>query len=74
MPGARLNGTTVGAVYDVHMAFYKVVSDRFAVAAVGAQVSDADLSGCNVDALVAGGHLEPVKAHKADKTTTEGDK
>jgi len=43
---------------------WTVVSDRLAWDA-GSVLTDDDLAGCNIDALVAGGHLSPA----ADKTT-----
>ncbi len=42
------------------MTTYKIISDNTALGSKGATVSDADLVDLNVDALVAGGHLEPV--------------
>lgn len=40
---------------------YKVISNRLDWPQ-GAVVSVDDLAGCNIDALVAGNHLSPVKA------------
>jgi hypothetical protein len=40
---------------------WKVISDRLAWDE-GAVLSKSDLEGCNITALVAGGHLLPVKA------------
>lgn len=42
------------------MATYKISSDNTELGAKGTTVSESDLVGLNVDALVAGGHLEPV--------------
>jgi hypothetical protein len=53
------------------MAAYKVSSDRFDGKKRGDQVADSDLSGLNVDALVIGGHLEPVRTPKTDKISEE---
>ena len=44
------------------MATYKVLSDRFAFGKQGETVDSADLSGCNIEALVEGGHLAEVNA------------
>lgn len=51
------------------MSTYKIVSDRFALGKQGANVSADALEGLNVDALVAGGHLEPasVSNRKTEK-------
>ena len=40
---------------------YEVISDRLAWPA-GTVLPVRDLAGCNIEALVAGGHLRPVKA------------
>ena len=48
---------------------YTVKSDRLAGHAQGDTVTDDDLKGANVPALIAGGHLsvdEPKKSRKAD--------
>ena len=42
------------------MTTYKISSDNTELGAKGTTVSESDLIGLNVDALVAGGHLEPV--------------
>lgn len=47
------------------MASYKVTSDRVAGYAVGEIISDVE--GLNVDALIEGGHIEPVTAKRAEK-------
>lgn len=39
------------------MATYKVLSDNFAGKEAGDTVSDSELDGLNVDALIEGGHL-----------------
>ena len=41
------------------MANYKVLSDNFAGKACGETVTDEELQGCSVEALIAGGHLAP---------------
>ena len=55
------------------MATYKISSDNTTLGKHGDTVSDADLVGLNVDALVAGGHLEPVSvsSRKSDKKEQE---
>lgn len=42
------------------MATYKITSDNTTLGKSGETVNDSDLAGLNVDALVAGGHIEPV--------------
>lgn len=53
---------------------YIVNSDRFALKNKGESVSDKELleAGCNIDALVAGGHLVSAKTAPA-VPTQEGD-
>lgn len=41
------------------MATYKVLSDNFAGKACGETVTDDELQGMSVEALIAGGHLAP---------------
>lgn len=53
------------------MASYKVLSDRVADKKVGDTISDAELVGCNIDALIEGQHIEAIAA-KASKS--DGDK
>jgi hypothetical protein len=43
------------------MTQYQVATENFYPAPFGSTVSGDDLVGCNVDALVAAGHLVPVK-------------
>jgi hypothetical protein len=56
------------------MMSYTVNSDRFALKAKGESVTDKELleAGCNVQALVAGGHLVSAQTTKA-VPTQEGD-
>lgn len=51
------------------MANYKVVSDLVSGKKPGDTITDEELVGCNVDALIEGGHVaaESTKATKADK-------
>lgn len=51
------------------MANYKVLSDNFAGRQAGDTVTDEDLDGLNVEALIAAGHLADgsTKASKAEK-------
>jgi hypothetical protein len=53
---------------------YTVNSDRFALKAKGESVSDKELleAGCNIEALVAGGHLVSAQTPKVTPTQ-EGD-
>lgn len=46
------------------MATYKVLSDNFAGKTCGETVTDEELEGCSVEALIAGGHLAPAKQIK----------
>lgn len=46
------------------MATYKVLSDNFAGKACGETVTDEELEGCSVEALIAGGHIAPAKQTK----------
>lgn len=50
------------------MANYKVVSDLVSGKKTGETITDEELVGCNVDALLAGGHIAAdTKSTKADK-------
>jgi hypothetical protein len=49
------------------MATYKVISDNFAKGAKGSTVSDADLEGFNISALIEGGHIAEVKGKSETK-------
>lgn len=49
------------------MAQYKVLSERFTKGKKGEVVDSADLQECNIEALVAGGHLAEV-SNKPTKT------
>lgn len=53
------------------MATYKVTSDNFAGKKRGEVVTDEHLVGVNVDALVAGGHIEPATTKRVDKKDEE---
>ena len=57
------------------MTSYMVTSDRFAGFKRGDTVTDKDLEGVNVEALVDGGHLSTQSTKKSGKTKeTETDK
>ena len=58
----------------MHMASYKVTSDRIAGKKLGETVTDSDLVDVNIAALVDGGHLEAVRVAKPDKQFTESEK
>jgi hypothetical protein len=49
------------------MATYKIISDNFAKGAKGASISDADLQGLNIPALIEGEHLVEVKGKTESK-------
>jgi hypothetical protein len=55
------------------MATYKIISDNSSLGKSGTTVSDNDLAGFNVAALISGGHLEPVSAPAKKPTKTEQD-
>lgn len=55
------------------MATYKVVSKRLVGLAEGATVSDADLAGANIAALVEGGHLAAIGSKSPKKSEAEGE-
>lgn len=52
------------------MAQYKVLSERFTGGKVGSLVDTDNLEGCNIEALVTGGHLveAPSKTTKTEST------
>ena len=51
------------------MTTYKILSDNTTLGKPGATVSESDLAGLNIAALVSGGHIEPanIAAKKQDK-------
>jgi len=49
------------------MASYKVISDLVAGKQPGDTITDEELLGCNVEALIEGGHVAEAKPTKADK-------
>ena len=51
------------------MTTYKIISDTTTLGKQGDSVNGSDLEGLNVDALVSGGHIEPVSipSKKHDK-------
>lgn len=49
------------------MASYKVVSDLVDGKKPGDTITDEELLGCNVDALIAAGHLADPTSKKSDK-------
>jgi len=52
------------------MAQFKILSDNFAFGAAGETVSEEVLDGCNIVALVEGGHITEVSGKvKAEKET-----
>ena len=52
---------------------YTVTSDRVAGHASGDTVTDDDLEGANIAALVAGGHLTPVETKSRRKAQAESE-
>lgn len=55
------------------MAQYKVTSDLLSGHKNGDIVTDADLAGANIAALVEGGHLAPSRTEKVEKPSTPKD-
>lgn len=54
------------------MASYKVIGDRLVAGKnTGEFLSDEELDGVNIPALIEGGHLESPKAAKAEKKESE---
>jgi hypothetical protein len=49
------------------MASYKVLSDNCTLGVQGSTITDKDLAGISVDALVDGGHLEEVVSNRIVK-------
>ena len=47
------------------MTTYRILSDNTTLGTAGATIADADLAGLNVDALVEGGHIEPIAAKQS---------
>jgi hypothetical protein len=58
------------------MASYKVLTDRLVVAKKGATIDDTALDGANIQALIDGGHIEPLLINKKqeDSNKTEDSK
>ena len=52
------------------MATYKVIADNLAGKKPGDIITDEELIGCSVEALILGGHIE---ANKTSKTTKEAE-
>lgn len=49
------------------MATYKVIADNVSGKTVGDTITDEELNGCSVEALISGGHIEPAKSTKTTK-------
>ena len=56
------------------MASYKVLSDNFALGNQGEVLDSALLDGCNIEALVEGGHLAEVNSKVSKSVTSEQEK
>ena len=56
------------------MASYKVISNNFALGDQGDTVDSAALVGCNIEALVEGGHIAEVNAKISKSVTSEQEK
>lgn len=56
------------------MASYKVLSDNFALGKQGEVLDSTALDGCNIEALVEGGHLAEVNAKVSKSVTSEQEK
>jgi hypothetical protein len=54
------------------MTTYRIISHNTTLGTAGDTIADADLAGLNVDALVEGGHIEPIAAKQTK--TKESDK
>jgi hypothetical protein len=52
-------------------ATYSILSDNFVLGSKGDTVSDDELGGCDVDALITGGHLAPAKSAQQSPTAVE---
>jgi hypothetical protein len=55
------------------MQSFKVISENCTLAKQGATVTEAELDGLNLQALLEGGHLEVVSSKTQKTTTTEGE-
>lgn len=49
------------------MAKYKILSDRLSVGEIGQTLDEEAFVGCNIEALIDGGHIEPVSISKVSK-------
>lgn len=56
------------------MTTYKVLSDNFAAGKQGEVLDSALLDGCNIQALIDGGHLAEVNAKISKPVTSETEK
>jgi hypothetical protein len=55
------------------MASYKVLTDNLVIAQKGATVDDSALAGANIQALIEGGHLEPVSVSKKQEDSNKSE-
>lgn len=55
------------------MTTYKIISDNCTLGKQGATVSEAELDGLNLQALLEGGHLEVVSSKSQKQSNTEGE-
>lgn len=55
------------------MQSFKVISDNCTVGKQGATVTEAELDGLNLQALLEGGHLELVSSKSTKQSNTEGE-
>lgn len=55
------------------MTSYKIISDNCTLGKQGSTVTEAELDGLNLQALLEGGHLEPVSSKPQKNTNTEGE-
>jgi hypothetical protein len=55
------------------MQSFKVISENCTLAKQGATVTEAELDGLNLQALLDGGHLEVVSSKSTKQTNTEGE-
>jgi hypothetical protein len=59
-----------GVPIKEHMATYKVIADNVSGKKPGDTITDEELIGCSVEALILGGHIE---ANKTSKPTKEAE-
>jgi triosephosphate isomerase len=56
------------------MATYKIISDRCSLGQIGDSITDDDLAGINIDALIDGGFIATASAKVSKQDIKESDK